>query len=91
MQEEILRWIFSITGAVLIYLVVAMVITSLYHPDIGLLVGIARKMVVYPEQARPEPMEALLFRAGTRVTIIGGIIFFYTLFSKIEVVKKLTW
>jgi len=87
LKEEVLKWLFSIIGAILVYLVVANVISNNYHPDINALLALANKLS-FAGDARPEPMESLLFRSGV-VTIGVGILGFYMLFSKMKLVKKL--
>jgi len=87
LKEETLRWIFSIIGALLCYLVVATIIQKTYHPDINELLALANKLS-FAGDARPEPVESLLFRSGV-VTITLGMLGFYILFTKTQWVKKL--
>jgi hypothetical protein len=88
LKEESLRWIFSIAGAVLVYVVVAMVVLNIYHPDTELLKKIANEQLAETFYARPEPMEALLFRLGVLI-ILPGILCFYALLLKIKFIGKL--
>jgi concanavalin A-like lectin/glucanase superfamily protein len=80
-KEEILRWIFSIFSAVLVYVIIAAIADKLYSPDIDELKALAGKILAEPEKALPEPKEALLFRLGI-VTILPGLFGFYLLFLK---------
>ena len=86
-KEEALRWIFSIIGALFCYLIVATIIRSVYHPDINTLLAVANKLS-FAGDARPEPVESLLFRSGV-VTITLGMLGFYMLFTKLSIVRKL--
>ncbi len=88
LREETLRWTFCIIGALLVYLVVATIIQSVYHPDIKLLLKSANE-ISFTGDARPEPMEALLFRAGI-VTILLSILGFYAMLSNSKLIKKLS-
>ena len=86
LKEETLRWIFSILGALIIYWVVAAFIQSVYHPDLKVLIDLANKYG-FSGDARPEPVESLLFRSGV-IIISLSIIFFYFLLSKMKLVKN---
>lgn len=90
LREEALRWIFSILGAIAVYLVVAAITLNVYHPDIEQLRKIADELLL-PDvgDIRPEPMEAMLFRLGI-ITIIPSLLGFYTLLCRINLVKTLT-
>ena len=87
LKEETLRWIFAILGSLIIYWVVAALIQRVYHPDIKAMIKLADE-VSFSGGARPEPVESLLFRAGV-VTFALGILGFYFIFNKTDVVKKL--
>ena len=87
LKEETLHWLFSIIGAIVVYFLVAKVITQVYHPDINALLALASK-ITFEGGVRPEPMEALLFRAGI-VTILICITAFYILLAKAKFIKEL--
>lgn len=46
LREEALRWIFSILGAIAVYLVVAAITLNVYHPDIEQLRKIADELLL---------------------------------------------
>jgi hypothetical protein len=86
LNEEVLRWIFSILGSLITYFVVAIIVQSAYHPDINALNDTAQQLLLNPEFALPEPMEALLFRLGV-VVILPALYSFYLLFSRTKFVS----
>ena len=88
LKKETLRWIFSISAAVVVYLVIAGITKAIYHPDIDSLKNIAAKLFVEPVYVRPEPIEALLFRLGV-IIIIPSLPGFYILFSKFQLINIL--
>lgn len=88
LKEEILRWILSILGTLVAYWCVAFVIQKAYHPDTSAALAEANKLLIEPGAARPEPMEAMLFRAGV-VVITLGLLSFYAFFSKAAFIKEL--
>ncbi len=88
-NEEILRWILTICSSVLVYIIIAINVRLTYQPDIESLNAIAKKILLLPNLALPEPMEALLFRLGI-VTIIPGLVVFYILFSRMPFTATLT-
>ena len=61
LKLETLRWIFSITGALFIYFVVAKIVLALYHPDIDALKADANRVLLLSTFAYPKPVETLLF------------------------------
>lgn len=87
LNTETLYWIFSIISGLIIYYIVAQLIQSSFHPDVESILKFGKE-ISFVNSARPEPMEALLFRAGV-VTMILCILIFYYIFSKIEIVKNL--
>jgi hypothetical protein len=87
LKEETLRWLFSIIGSLVCYIIVANIIQHSYHPDLNALLESANKLS-FTGDARPKPVESLLFRTGV-VLISLGLLGFYALFSKIQLVKKL--
>ena len=88
LQEEIIRWILSIFCALGVYLLVANIIKSVYHPDINVLLQDAQKLLLEPGGVKPEPVEAMLFRSGV-VVILLSLLAFYTLFSKAQFIKNM--
>jgi hypothetical protein len=88
LKEEILRWILSITCAIVLYAIAAIILSAVYEPDVEWLHAVARERLIRPEIATPEPMEALLFRLGAIITI-PSLLGFYALFSKTGIAKKL--
>ncbi len=88
LKEEVLRWILSLLGALITYWCVAMIIQKVYHPDINIALTEAQRLLIEPAGSRPEPMEAMLFRAGV-VVITLGLLGFYALFSKMQMIKQL--
>ena len=88
LKEETLKWILSIVCSLLAYLVVAIIVFHVYHPDINSIIEAADKKFLYPGLANPKPMESLLFRLGI-VTIIPGLPGFYIFFSKHKLPEKM--
>lgn len=86
--EEILRWILSIFCALGVYVLVANIIKSVYHPDINVLLQDADRLLISAGEVKPEPVEAMLFRSGV-VVILLSLLGFYTLFSKVQFVKSI--
>ncbi|MCW3123138.1 MAG: conserved rane protein of unknown function [Flavipsychrobacter sp.] len=89
LKEESLRWILSILGALLVYLVVTLITLQVYHPDIDHLHKVAEQVLAETWNVRPEPMEAMLFRLGV-VAIIPSLLGFYILLSKTKLPVSLT-
>ncbi len=88
LKEEMLRWIFSILGAVLIYYIIASIVHNVYHPDIELLNKKVSDLLIEPFYARPEPMEAMLFRLGV-LTIVPATLGLYALLSRTKWISSL--
>ncbi len=88
-KSEILRWIFSITGAALVYFIAALLVQATYHPDIEQLNKTAKTVLIEYNKAIPEPMEALLFRLGI-IIVLSFLFWFYFLFYKSEWIRFLT-
>ncbi len=88
LREELLRWVFSICCSLFVYWVIAFVIQKVYHPDTSAALAEAKRLLIEPEAARPEPMEAMLFRVGV-VVITLGLLGFYSVFSKLAFIKDL--
>jgi hypothetical protein len=85
-REEALTWILTILSALLVYVIAAKIIQLNYHPDTDALIVAANKFS-FAGGARPEPVEALLFRAG--IFIVTGCIFlFYFIYSRSVLLKK---
>ncbi|HMG66950.1 MAG TPA: hypothetical protein VK588_04655, partial [Chitinophagaceae bacterium] len=89
LKEETMVWLLSILGAVMAYVVATFVIRKVYHPDIKSLLETARNVLISPESARPEPVEAMLFRV-TVVVFTLGLLCFYVFFAKKQFVKDLS-
>jgi hypothetical protein len=88
-KQEVLRWIFSIAGALVAYMLVAVIVMRLYHPDIEALKAEAARLIVLPELAFPKPVESLLFRLAF-VTILPSLYGFYFLLSRQNWIVRLT-
>jgi len=89
LREESLRRVFSIIGAIMVYLVIAVIILQVYHPDVAALKILAHKILAEGDAASPKPLEALLFRCAV-ITMVPAMFGFYVLFPRIQIVKKLT-
>ena len=89
LKEEGLCWIFSILGALLVFFIAAVIAQNVYHPDIDHLYKVAYQLLVEPKVARPEPMEAMLFRLGI-ITILPSLCLFYMLLSKVRLAAAFT-
>jgi Concanavalin A-like lectin/glucanases superfamily len=87
LKEETLVWILTILCTLDVYLVTAFLIQKVYHPDINELKETAKKLLIDPGSVRPEPMEAMLFRAGVGVITIGLVVF-YSLFSRMKALRE---
>ncbi len=85
LKSEILRWIFSISCALLVYILYAVIVQAVYNPDIDELLKTAQSILIDSDMALPEPMEALLFRSGI-LLILGGLFGFYYLFLRSRLV-----
>jgi hypothetical protein len=88
LRIEILRWIFTIACAIATYVVIALVVWATYEPDVAALTATAKQILLMPELALPEPMEALLFRLGI-LTIDPGLAEYYILFSRTRFISSL--
>jgi len=87
LKEEILRWVLTILSSISVYIFVAQIIVKNYHPDIDALLKTAAELS-FSGGARPEPVESLLFRSGI-IIISLGLLGFYILFLKIQLVKNI--
>lgn len=88
LRSEVLRWLLSLTGSLLVYWLVATIVVQVYHPDIDALKKAAEEIFFETYTVRPEPVEALLFRLGI-VIIIPSLLGFYALLSKRKFIAKL--
>ena len=88
LKSEILRWIFSISGAILVFILFALIVQSLYHPDIDQLKRTAQSLLIEYQRVLPEPVEALLFRSGI-VIILSSLYGFYSFLSRSKLVVSL--
>ena len=89
LKEETLTWTFSILCSLIVYIVAALVVHNIYHPDLSVLYAAAKDILIDTMGVvRPEPVEAMLFRLGV-VIIIPSFIGFYIFFSKKQIVKAL--
>src|SRR4051812_35016744 len=86
LKEETLVWIVTILCTLAVYLVTALLIQNVYHPDLGPLKETARQLLIDPGSVRPEPVEAMLFRVGVG-EIAMGLLVFYSLFSKMKALR----
>ncbi len=87
LKEETLVWIVTILCTLAVYLLTVLLIQQVYHPDINALKETAGKLLIDPGSVRPEPMEAMLFRAGV-VVITLGLVVFYSLFSRMKALRQ---
>jgi hypothetical protein len=81
LMNETMVWILTILSSVSIYLLLATIIHSVYHPDIKPLLEKANKLLFITDAARPEPVESLLTRVGI-VSIGLSLLGFYPFFSR---------
>ena len=88
LKEQVLNWILSICCTIFVYWCVAHIVVRVYHPDISSALAEAQKVLIEPAGVRPEPLEAMLFRVGVLV-ITFGLLGFYSLFSKMKVIKDI--
>ncbi len=88
LKEQVLNWILSICGTIFVYWCVAHIILKVYHPDISSALADAQRLLIEPGGSRPEPMEAMLFRVGV-VVIVLGLLGFYSLFSSMQAIKDI--
>ena len=87
-KEEMLRWIFSVFSALFVYVCAAWLIQKVYNPDVSSLLASAARLLIEPGAARPEPMEAMLFRVGVVVMSLG-MLGFYLLFARMAQLRSL--
>jgi len=78
-KEEYLRWTFVILATIVSYTIVALLVSSIYTPDIEALKAEAAKITFM--LGNHEPMERLLFQLAL-VFIPTGILFFYWVSKK---------
>jgi len=88
LKAEILRWIFSISGSLLVYILFAVIVTAVYHPDIDELKRSAQSLLIDYQRVLPEPLEAFLFRSGI-VIILSSLFGLYIWFSRSNFVASL--
>ncbi len=88
LKEQVLNWILSICCTIFVYWCVAQIILKVYHPDTSAALADAQRLLIEPAGSRPEPMEAMLFRVGV-IVITLGLLGFYALFSKMQVIKDI--
>lgn len=77
--EEFLRFIFSIIGSLLLYLIVAFCIIKIYHPDTEAMIKKGLEISIVTD-FNPEPVEALLYRMAILIFPLS-LCFFYWLLS----------
>ena len=88
LKESVLVWLFSMFCTAFVYWCVAQVIVSVYHPDINASLAEAQRVLIDTTGCRPEPVEAMLFRVGVIIMVLG-LLGFYTLFSKMQFIKDI--
>jgi hypothetical protein len=88
LNEEVLRWILALLCTLFVYWCIAGIVQKVYHPDASLSLAEAKRVLIEPEGARPEPMEAMLFRVGV-IVITLGLLAFYWLFSRMKLIKEM--
>lgn len=79
-KQETLIWIATIFSSILVYVFFALVIKSIYKPDLALLKSEGDNLLIASSVVRPEPMESLLFRSGV-VSIPLLLLGFYSFYS----------
>ena len=88
LKEALLRWICAIGGSISLYGLVAAIIEKSYHPSIAGSMAKAQQLLVSgTANVLPEPMEAMLFRAGI-VTLFLGMLLCYGLVYKSKWVDR---
>lgn len=87
-RQEAMVWILSMLGAVIMYGLIAYIIKSVYNPDTKAMIDEAKKLLISPEASRPEPVEAMLFRAAV-VVLPLGLLGFYAVLSKKQQVRDM--
>lgn len=87
-KEELLRWALSAVTVLVAYMLLAWIVTQVYHPDIDAILREAKELLIYGDTS-PEPVESMLFRLGV-FTIIPGLLGAYALYSRSSIIKKLS-
>lgn len=87
-KEEAMIWLLSVLGALVVYGIVALIIQQVYHPDTAAALDAAKKLLISPESARPEPTEAMMFRAAV-VVLPLCLLGFYSLLSGRQQVRDM--
>lgn len=85
-KREYLYFIFSLCSAILLFIIIAFIITKFYHPDIGAILKKASEVsILDPGIFQPKPLERLIFGTGLILLPVFAFvfyIFFKTVFSK---------
>lgn len=88
LKREVLTWILTVCSALFTYLALALLIAAIYHPDVDALRAIAEQNLISPALARPEPMEAMLFRMGV-IIVVPSLCLYYMLYTKASFVARM--
>ena len=79
-QGEFSRWVFCIVGTLLLYGIVAFIVSKVYRPDTQAMID-AAKEISFLQDFNPEPVERLLYMLGILIAPLS-LFFLYTLFLK---------
>ncbi|GAA4467401.1 hypothetical protein GCM10023093_23290 [Nemorincola caseinilytica] len=89
LKEEVILWLLSAMGAVVLWAILTFVLTSLYHPDMAEVNRSAQAVLIDSAHLRPEPVESLLFRLSVILVVPTAILLYKGLSGK-SIIRRLS-
>ena len=82
-KKEYIYWSFTLFSSIIIFIIFALIITKIYHPDIEPMIRKAASLtVIDPGLFQPKPVEKLLFNSGL-IFFPLFLFLFYLLYKRI--------